>query len=195
MPRSDRRTLARLGGCSRHTGPFCKAGPALARDPRGMAEVPVTAGGRGGCIVADVCKRRHMGTVVGHRGTGAPRGTEAHLDKRRPVPCPATAKVASGIAVTARGQLVTEPEWASGQWAAGEWSHGQENISAVQRATAEAGREPRFPCRDFSVREWSPLPRPLRFESVWRGKKESGGNSRHSHSPCRTASRGEQCGC
>ena len=51
---------------------------------------------------------------MGHRGTGVPRGTVAHLDKRRPVSCPATAKVASGIAVTARGQRVTGPEWASG---------------------------------------------------------------------------------
>ena len=134
MPCSDRRTLARLGGRGRHTGPFCNAGPALVRDPRCMAEVPATAGGRGGRLVADACKRRHMGTVVGHRGTGVPHGTAAHLDKRRPVPCPATEKVASGIVVTARGQLATEPEWASGQWAAGERSHGQENIGAVRRA-------------------------------------------------------------
>ena len=110
----------------------------------------------GQLYVADACKRRHMGTLVGHRGTGVPRGTAAHLDKRRPVPCPATAKVASGIAVTARGQLVTGHEWASSQWAAGERSHGQENIGAVRRAAC-----PRFPCRDFSVREWSPAPSPL----------------------------------
>ena len=58
MPRSDRNTLARLGGRGRHTGPFCKAGPALARDPHCMAEVPVTAGGHGGRLVADACKHR-----------------------------------------------------------------------------------------------------------------------------------------
>ena len=119
-------------------------GRSVKRVPHCTAEVPATAGGRGGRLVDDACKRRHMGTVVGHRGTGVPRGTAVHLDKRRPVPCPATAKVASGITVTARGQLATEPEWASGQWAAGERSHGQENIGAVRR-------EQRFPCRDFSV--------------------------------------------
>ena len=48
-----------------------------------------------------------MGTVAGRRGTEVPRGTTAHLDKRRPVPRPATAKVASGIAETAIGQLAT----------------------------------------------------------------------------------------
>ena len=58
-----------------------------------------------------------MGTVAGRRGTEVPRGTAAHLDKRRPVPRPDTAKFASGIAETAIGQL------ASGQWAAGERSH------------------------------------------------------------------------
>ena len=81
-----------------------------------MAEVPATEGGRGGRLVAAVCKRRHMGTVADHRGTGVPRGTTAHLDKRRPVPFPATAKVASGIAVTARRQLATGIEWVRGQW-------------------------------------------------------------------------------
>ena len=60
-----------------------------------------------------------MGTVAGRRGTEVPRGTAAHLDKRRP----ATAKFASGIAETAIGQLASGPEWASGQWAAGERSH------------------------------------------------------------------------
>ena len=140
MPRSDRPTLARPVGRGRHTGPFCNAGPTLARDPLCMAEVPATAGGRGGRLVADECKLRHMGTVVGHRGTGVPRGTAAHLDKRRPVPCPATAKVASGTTVTVRGQLATGPEWASGQWAEDERSHGQENIGAVRRP-AEAGWE------------------------------------------------------
>ena len=58
-----------------------------------------------------------MGTLVSRKGTEVPRGTAVHLDKRRPVPCPATAKFASGIAETAIGQL------ASGQWAAGERSH------------------------------------------------------------------------
>ena len=104
MPRSERRTLASLGGRS------VKRVPRSRGILRCMAEVLAT----GGCLVADACKRWHMGTVVGHRGTGVPRGTAAHLYKRRPVPCPATAKVASGIAVTARGQLATEPEWASG---------------------------------------------------------------------------------
>ena len=42
MLRSDRRTSARLGGRCRHTGLVCKAGPAIVRDPRGMAEVPAT---------------------------------------------------------------------------------------------------------------------------------------------------------
>ena len=64
-----------------------------------------------------------MGMLVGRSGTEVPRGTAVHLDKRRPVPRPATAKFASGIAETAIGQLVSGPEWASGQWAAGERSH------------------------------------------------------------------------
>ena len=70
-----------------------------------------------GRLVAVACKRRHMGMVAGCRGTEVPRGTAAHLDKRRPVPRPATANFASGIAEIAIGQL------ASGQWAAGERSH------------------------------------------------------------------------
>ena len=150
---------ARPVGLGRYIGLLCNAGPALTRDPRCMAEVPATEGCRGGRLAAAACTRRHMGMVAGHRGTGVPRGTTAHLDKRRPVPCPATAKVASGIEVTARGQLATGPKWASGQWVAGERSHGQENIGAVRRP-AEAGWEPRFPCRDFSVRKWSPAPSP-----------------------------------
>ena len=90
--------------------------PALARGPRCMAEVPTTERGHGGRLVAAACKRRHMGTVAGRRGTDVPRGTAAHLDRRRPVPRPATAKVASGIAVTARGQLATGTEWPVGSW-------------------------------------------------------------------------------
>ena len=58
-----------------------------------------------------------MGTLVGRRGSEVPRGTAAHLDKRRPVPRPASAKFASGITETTIGQL------ASGQWVAGERSH------------------------------------------------------------------------
>ena len=196
MPRSDRRTLARPVGRGRHTGLLCNAGPALAMDPRCMAEVPATERGRGGRLVAAACKRQHMGTVAGHRGTGVPRGTTAHLDKRRPVPRPATAKVASGIAATAKGQLATEPEWASGQWAAGERSHGQENIGAVRRAASGQRRQdgnwgsPAVISLSVSV-HLPPLPRPLRLESVWRGKRGSGGDSRLSHPLCRTASRGE----
>ena len=101
---------------------------------------PATTDGRGGHLVANACKRRHMGTVVGHRGKGVPRGTAVHLDKRRPVPCPATAKVASGIAVTAKGQQATEPEWVSSQWAAGERSHGQENTGAARRRRQDGNR-------------------------------------------------------
>ena len=82
MPRSDRRALARPVGRGQHTGMLCNVGPALARDPRCMAEVTTTAGGRGARLVADACKRRHMGTVAGHRGTDVTRGTAAHLDKR-----------------------------------------------------------------------------------------------------------------
>ena len=60
---------------------------------------------------------------MGRRGTEVPRGTAAHLDKRRPVPRPATAKFAGGIEEAAIGQLASGPKWASGQWAAGERSH------------------------------------------------------------------------
>ena len=56
-----------------------------------------------------------MGTVACRRGTDVPRGTAAHLDKRRPVPRPVTAKVASGIAETEIGQLASGPEWAAGE--------------------------------------------------------------------------------
>ena len=117
MPRSDQRTLARPVGRGQHTGLPCSADPTLERGPRCMAEVPTTERGRGGRLVAVACKRRHTGTVAGRRGTDVPRGTSAHLDKRRPVPRPAIAKVASGISETAIRQL------ASGQWAAGERSH------------------------------------------------------------------------
>ena len=160
MPCPDRRTLPRPVGRGWHTGLLCNAGPALARDPHCMAEVPATTGGRGGRLVANACKRQHMGTVAGHRGTGVPHGTAPHLNKRRPVPCPATKKVASGIAVTERGQLATGPKWASGQWAASERSHGQENIGVVWRA---------------------PLPCPFCLESICRGKRGSGGDFRLSH--------------
>ena len=47
---------------------------------------------------------------MGRRGTEVPRGTAAHLDKRRPVPRPATAKFAGGIAETTIGQLESGPE-------------------------------------------------------------------------------------
>ena len=196
MPRSDRRTLARPVGRGRHTGLLCNTDPALARDPRCMAKVPATERGRGDRFVAAACKRQHMGTVAGHRGTGVPRGTAAHLDKRRPVPRPATAKVASGIAETARGQLATGPEWASGQWAAGERSHGQENIGAVQRPRRQDGNRGSPAVISLSVSvHLAPLPRPLCLEGVWRGKRGSGGDSRLSHLLCRTAGRGEQRGC
>ena len=46
MRRSDRRTSARIGGRGRHTRPVRKA-----RDPRGMAGVPATAGGRGAALL------------------------------------------------------------------------------------------------------------------------------------------------
>ena len=81
MRRSDRRTLARIGGCGRRTGPVRKAGPLTARDPLGMVGVPATAGGHGGRFVADACKRQHMGTVVGHRGMGVPVGPRRTLIK------------------------------------------------------------------------------------------------------------------
>ena len=65
-----------------------------------------------------------MGTLVGRRGTEVPCGTVAHLDKRRPVPRPATAKFASGIANFASGTAETAiGQLASGQWAAGGRSH------------------------------------------------------------------------
>ena len=114
MPRSDRCTLARPGGCGQHTGLPCSTDPAHKRGPRCMAEVPATERGRGGRLVAVACKRWHMGTVAGRRGNGS---SPWDLDKRRPVPRLATVKFSSGIAKTAIGQL------ASGQWAAGERSH------------------------------------------------------------------------
>ena len=76
MRRSDQRTSAKIGGRCRHTGPVRKA-----RDTRGMAGVPTTAGGRGGRLVVDACKRQHMETVVGHRGTGVPVGPWGTLIK------------------------------------------------------------------------------------------------------------------
>ena len=91
MRHSDRRTSARVGGRGRRTGPVRKTGPATARDPRGipttagdprgMAGFPATAGGHGGRLVADACKRQHMRTVVGHRGTGVPVGPRRTLIK------------------------------------------------------------------------------------------------------------------
>ena len=76
MRRSDRRTLARIGGRGRHTGPVRKA-----TDLRGMVGVPATAGGRGGRLVAGTCKHQHMGTGVGHRGMGVPVGPRRTLTK------------------------------------------------------------------------------------------------------------------
>ena len=94
----------------------------------------------GGRLVACTRKRRHTGTVAGHRGTCAPRGTAVHLGRMVPVPRPATAKVASGIAVTASGQRATIPEQASSL--AGR--------RVFVRSTA-AEKEPEFPCRDLSA--------------------------------------------
>ena len=167
MPRSDRRTLARPVGRGRHTGLLCNANPALARGPRCMApaltrgprcmaEVPATERGRGGRLVAAACKLRHMGTVACRRGTDVPRGTAAYLDKRRPVPRPATVKVASGIAVTAKGSWRPGP---SGRAASGQLVSDLMDRRILMRP-AEAGWEPRFPCRVFSVRESSPAPSP-----------------------------------
>ena len=52
-----------------------------ARNPRDMAGVPATTGSHGGRLVADAFKRQHMGTVVGHRGTGVPVGPRYTLIK------------------------------------------------------------------------------------------------------------------
>ena len=66
MLRSDRRTLVRPVGCSRYTGPFCNVGPALAKDPRCMAEVPATAGGRRGRLVATSSGSLHKGLELSY---------------------------------------------------------------------------------------------------------------------------------
>ena len=105
MPSPALCTLARPG---QHIGPACTAGLAIGRGPQGMGGVRVIVEDRGGRLVACTRKRWHTGTVAGHRGTCAPRGTAVHLGRMVPVPRPATAKVASGIAATiperSRGQ-------------------------------------------------------------------------------------------
>ena len=113
MPSPALCALARPG---QHIGPACTAGLTIARGPQGMGGVPVIAEDRGGRLVACTSKRRHTGTVAGHRGTCAPRGTAVHLGRMVPVPRPATAKVASGIEVTTSGQRATVPERVAGSW-------------------------------------------------------------------------------
>ena len=152
MPNPALCTLARPG---RHIGPACTAGLAIARGLQGMGWVPVIMGDRGGRLVACTRKRRHTGTVAGHRGTCAPRGTVVHLRRMVPVPRLATAKVASGIAETASGQRATVPERVSGL-------AGKRVLCGPMdsKRSAAAEKEPEFPCCDLSARQWSPAPSP-----------------------------------
>ena len=89
-----------------------------------------------GPLGAVACKRRHMGMVVGRRGMEVPRGTAAHLDKRRPVPLPATAKFASGVAETAIGGWRAGP---SGRVASGQLVSVLIDLETLLRAAAGAG--------------------------------------------------------
>ena len=94
---------------------------------------------------------------MGRRGTEVPRGTAAHLDKRRPVPRPATTKFASGIAETAIGQLVNALTDGKILLRSG-GPHGQDG-NRDSPATISLSVRVHLP----------PLPRPLRLGSVWRG--------------------------